>query len=147
MGTAISSRDRQIQVKKASITGPKALKAVLGAFALALLMKLFLFDFVIAEGYSMTPAIPPGKILLVCKLVYGFRFPGSSKYLVRWANPKPDDIVVFYTPPGEVAVKRCVEFSGEDFFAAGDNSLQSYDSRSYGPVPVDNIIGKVLGIK
>jgi len=33
------------------------------------------------------------------------------------------------------------------FYAEGDNSIVSYDSRSYGPVQTDNIIGKVLGIK
>jgi type IV secretory pathway protease TraF len=27
----------------------------------------------------------------------------------------------------------------------GDNLSMSYDSRSYGPVPMNNIIGKVLG--
>jgi type IV secretory pathway protease TraF len=55
-------------------------------------------------------------------------------------------VVVFYTPLGELAVKRCAAFAGEGgFIAEGDNSLQSYDSRAYGPVPANNIIGKVLG--
>ncbi|MDR1804329.1 MAG: S26 family signal peptidase, partial [Treponema sp.] len=35
----------------------------------------------------------------------------------------------------------------ELFLALGDNTSQSFDSRSYGPVPNKNIIGKVLGIK
>ncbi|MDR0472224.1 MAG: S26 family signal peptidase [Treponema sp.] len=123
------------------------IKAVAGALALALMMKLFLFDFMIAEGPSMMPAISTGKALLVCKLAYGLRFPGSGHYLLRWAYPAEGDIVVFYTPLGEIAVKRCGEIIGGDFIALGDNSLQSYDSRSYGPVSVDNIIGRVLGIK
>ncbi|WP_043923061.1 signal peptidase I [Leadbettera azotonutricia] len=122
-------------------------KAILGAFIAAILMKLFLFDFMIAEGHSMVPAINPGKMLLVCKLSYGLRIPGSGAYLLHWGHPKKGDIVVFYTPLGEIAVKRCGEVSGEDFYALGDNSLQSYDSRSYGPVLSDNIIGKVLGVK
>jgi signal peptidase I len=122
-------------------------KAILGAFIAAIFMKLFLFDFMIAEGHSMIPAINPGRILFVCKLSYGLRFPDSGVYLLRWSYPKKGDIVVFYTPLGEIAVKRCGEVSGEDFYALGDNSLQSYDSRSYGPVQVDYIIGKVLGIK
>jgi type IV secretory pathway protease TraF len=33
----------------------------------------------------------------------------------------------------------------EGFIAKGDNEASSYDSRSYGPVPLANIIGKVLG--
>jgi signal peptidase I len=119
----------------------------MGAFAAALVMKLFLFDFMIAEGHSMLPAIRPGTVLLVLKPAYGLRLPGVGNYIIRWASPKGGDIVVFYTPLGEIAVKRCGEIWGDDFYALGDNSLQSYDSRSYGPVPSDNIIGKVLGIK
>jgi signal peptidase I len=127
--------------------GPVA-KAIIGALITALFMKLFLFDFMIAEGHSMEPSIKPGKILLVCKLVYGLRVPGSGSYLLRWASPHEGDIVVFYTPFGEIAVKRCGETLPSSFFyALGDNSPQSYDSRSYGPVPMDNIVGKVLGIK
>jgi signal peptidase I len=122
-------------------------KAITGAFAAALVMKIFLFDFMIAEGHSMIPAIRPGKILLVFKLAYGLRLPGSGTYVLRWAPPRQGEIVVFYTPLGEIAVKRCGEVLEGDFYALGDNSRQSYDSRSYGPVPADNIIGKVLGIK
>ncbi|MDR1862517.1 MAG: S26 family signal peptidase [Treponema sp.] len=123
-------------------------RAVIGAFTAALVIKLFLFDFMITEGHSMVPAIKPGTVLLVSKLSYGIRLPGSGAYLLRWALPRPGDIVVFYTPLGEIAVKRCGEASGVDsFFALGDNSVKSYDSRSYGPVAADNVIGKVLGIK
>jgi signal peptidase I len=122
--------------------------AIISAFIAALAMKLFLFDFMIAEGHSMVPAIQPGEVLLINKLSYGIRLPGSSSYLLRWALPRPGDIVVFYSPRGEIVVKRCVEESGGVcFYALGDNSLQSYDSRIYGPVAVDNVIGKVLGIE
>jgi signal peptidase I len=122
-------------------------KAIIGAFIAALVMKLLVFDFMIAEGHSMLPVIKPGTALLVFKPAYGFRLPGAGNYLIRWVQPKKGDIIVFYTPLGEIAVKRCGEVSGNDFYALGDNSLQSYDSRSYGPVPLDNIIGMVLGKK
>ena len=120
----------------------------MGALATALIIKLFLFDFMIAEGHSMMPVIWPGKILLVYKLSYGIRLPGSGNYIIRWSTPKTGDIVIFITPFGEIAVKRCGElFFGDSFYALGDNSDHSYDSRSYGPVPIDNIMGKVLGIR
>jgi len=123
-------------------------KAILGAFAAALLVKLFLFDFIIAEGNSMEPAIRSGSLLVVNRLYYGLRFPGQAGYVVRWAAPREGELVVFYTPSGEIAVKRCGSFAGEgQFMAQGDNSLQSYDSRSYGPVSADATIGKVLGRK
>ena len=114
--------------------------------AVALLLKLFLIDFIIAEGNSMAPAIRSGSVLVVNRLQYGLRFPGQSRYLMRWSAPKEGDVVVFYSPSGSIAVKRCCGLLGEgEFMAQGDNALQSYDSRSYGPVPVDSTIGKVLG--
>jgi signal peptidase I len=128
-------------------TGHAAAKAIIGALITALIMKLFLFDFMMAEGHSMEPSIKPGKILVVFKMVYGLRLPGGA-YLLRWASPHEGDVVVFYTPLGEIAVKRCGELYPGDYFSAlGDNSTQSYDSRSYGPVPIENIVGKVLGVR
>ena len=123
-------------------------KAVIGAVIAALLIKTFFLDFMIAEGHSMAPHIKPGAILPVCKVFYGLRLPGFGNYIIRWGSPREGDIVVFYTPLGEIAVKRCGEIlPGNEFHALGDNSSQSYDSRNYGPVPYNNIIGKVLGIK
>jgi signal peptidase I len=124
------------------------MRGILVALIVALGMKLFLFDFVIAEGTSMSPAIKPGAVLIINRLRYGFRLPGSRSYLLRWDNPAPGEVVVFYTPGEMVAVKRCAALTGMgEFIALGDNGAQSFDSRSYGPVPADNIIGKVLGIK
>ena len=123
-------------------------KAILSAFTVAVIIKLFLFDFVIADGISMEPAIRSGTVLVINRLQYGLRFPGRPGYLVRWATPRQGDVVVFYAPSGSIAVKRCGAITEKgDFFARGDNSLQSYDSRSYGPVPADSTIGRVLGIK
>ena len=123
-------------------------RAIIGAIVVALVMKFFILDFMIAEGNSMVPAIKPGSLLLVCKVFYGLRIPGSGRYLMKWRSPRKDDVVVFYTPLGEIAVKRCGELlPGGEFYALGDNESQSYDSHNYGPVPYNNIIGKVLGIK
>jgi signal peptidase I len=122
-------------------------KAAAAAFITAIIMKLFLFDLMIAEGHSMEPAVPNGTVLVVNRLKYGLRLPWQRGFLIRWSAPNPGEVVVFYTPSGQIAVKRCEEITEKgDFIVRGDNSLQSFDSRSYGPVPVDHIIGKVLGI-
>lgn len=132
------------QLQKRGVLG----KAIIGAFAAALLMKIFVLDFMIAEGHSMLPAIKPGALLLVCKVYYGIKLPLAGSYLVKWRTPGKGDVVVFYTPMGEIAVKRCGERPADGFFyALGDNVSHSYDSRSYGPVPDSGVIGKVLGIK
>jgi len=96
----------------------------------------------------MEPAIHDGDVLIISRLRYGFRFPLQQKYLLLWSQPKTGEVVVFYTPEGDLAVKRCAaEYTSNRlyFFAEGDNSLASYDSRAYGQVSVENIIGKVLG--
>jgi len=123
----------------------KGTKPVLLAIIAALVLKLFFFDFIIAQGHSMEPAIRDGSVLVVSRVAYGLQLP-TNRYLFRWGKPKVGEVVVFYTPTGEIAVKRCTitEENGL-FFAEGDNSLASYDSRSYGPVLADKIIGKVLG--
>jgi len=120
--------------------------SIIVAFAVALLVKTFAIDIMIADGDSMSPAIKAGTVLLVCKAFYGIR--ASGEYLFWWGKPHSGDIVIFYTPEGNVAVKRYRETAiGNLFYAEGDNLVQSYDSRNYGPVPKDNIIGRVLGVK
>jgi signal peptidase I len=121
-------------------------RAAAAALITAVMIKLFLFDLMIADGRSMEPAIPDGTVLVINRLKYGLRFPGQRGFLVRWSAPKPGEIVVFYTPLGQIAVKRCQGTTEKGaFIVHGDNDLQSFDSRSYGPVPADHIIGKVLG--
>ncbi|MCL2068207.1 MAG: signal peptidase I [Treponema sp.] len=121
-------------------------KAVIWALIAAFIIKIFVFDFMIAQGHSMEPAIKSGTVLVISRLRYGFRLPWRQNYSIRWAKPVTGEVLVFYTPSGELAVKRCITLTERnEFIAEGDNSQLSYDSRSYGPVPMDNIIGKVLG--
>ena len=123
-------------------------KAIIGAIFAALLIKFFILDLMIAEGNSMVPAIKPGAILAVWKISYGIRLPGTQFYLLQWRVPKEGEVIVFFTPTGEVAVKRCVETLADDeFYAIGDNSSHSFDSRYYGPIPKNHVIGRVLGIR
>jgi signal peptidase I len=140
-------------IKKLNVAGPEKKSitgAILLAFAVAAVMKLFCFDFIIVEGSSMLPAIKSGTLLFVNKLAYGFRPPFSTRYIVRWSLPKKGDVALFYTPYGDLAVKRCAALeedlnSEPRWLALGDNGAASFDSRSYGPVSVDSIIGKAAG--
>jgi signal peptidase I len=140
-------------------------KVITAALLAAFVLKTCVFDFMIIEGASMLPALKGGSVQVVNKLAYGIRLPwmpgraapgraSFGRYIVRWTFPQKNDIVVFYTPSGEIAVKRCAGLLEDDapggsgvkkrFLAFGDNSAESYDSRAYGPVPADSIIGKVM---
>ncbi|MDR0662930.1 MAG: signal peptidase I [Spirochaetaceae bacterium] len=124
------------------------ISTIIAALSAACMLKIFFFDFMITQGESMSPTIQTGAVLVINRLAYGFKPPLYKKYLYRWALPDKGNIIVFYTPAGDLAVKRCAEVLGDGrFVALGDNSLESYDSRSYGPVPLDNILGSVIGIK
>jgi signal peptidase I len=135
-------------VENESKTNGKIGRTILIAFLFAIVLKLFCFDFVVVEGKSMLPALKPGSVLFVNRIAYGFRFPWKKQYLFSWNKPQKSDIVVFITPMGHTAVKRCDEIVDNIYFIAlGDNKDDSLDSRSYGPVPIDNILGKVTNKK
>jgi signal peptidase I len=132
-------------VEKETKADSKIAKTILLAFIIAVLLKMFCFDFVIVEGNSMLPILKPGAVLFVNRIAYGFRFPWMNNYLISWKKPQKNDIVVFITPMGHTAVKRCGEIiiESESFMALGDNKNDSLDSRTYGPVSIGNILGKV----
>ena len=136
--------------------------AVLAAFFTALFLKAFVFDFMIVDGRSMEPALKSGAVVVMFRLAYGIRIPfaapvdgtadadpSGGRYLIRWREPKAGEVVVFWTPLGELAVKRIAVLPAFDgggrYLLLGDNSVESYDSRAYGPVRSDAIVGQVLG--
>ncbi|MGH8868899.1 MAG: nickel-type superoxide dismutase maturation protease [Actinomycetes bacterium] len=82
------------------------------------------------SGPSMLPALSPGDWLLV-----------------RWgARVRPGDVVVLRRPDRAdlLVVKRAVRRLDRGWWVAGDNPGASDDSRTFGVVPVDQVLGRVL---
>ena len=70
--------------------------------------------------------------------------PGQDVLSINWfVNPKIGDIVVIKKSGIEV-VKRIEKVDGKKVFVVGDNNDESTDSRDFGPVNMDQIVGKVI---
>lgn len=137
--------------RRASRTGSLV---VLVSIFLALAFFLYNFQFVIVEGESMRPTLVPNERILICKALWAL------------GGPKHGDIVVLDTDNGFI-VKRVAYVAGEvvppgerpfdwpispdyvvppgSVYVLGDNLPASEDSRTFGPVRVDHILGKAMG--
>lgn len=84
------------------------------------------------NGNSMSPTLKPGQDVLS----------------VNWfVNPKIGDVVVVKSDKGKVQrdiVKRVVRIEGDKVFVEGDNKGKSTDSRDFGPISKDQVVGKIV---
>lgn len=80
----------------------------------------------VVSGLSMIPTLAPGERVLV-------------------QNDGPTvlgDIVVFQHE-SQFDVKRVLRIEADGIFVQGDNDLVSTDSRTYGLIPFDDVLGTV----
>lgn len=69
---------------------------------------------------------------------------GQDILSINWfVNPKVGDIVVI-KKSGKEMVKRIDKIMKDKVLVVGDNKSQSIDSRDFGPVKIENIVGKVI---
>ena len=85
------------------------------------------------SGDSMFPTLKPGNTVLVSKF----------SYLLK--SPKIEDIVAIHDPRDRrVLIKRITKIESKKYYVLGDNRKQSTDSRSFGWIGKNDIIGKVI---
>lgn len=89
---------------------------------LALLLKLFVFDFLYVSGTSMVPSINPSTIIFQYKLKWGIPVPFSNSYLVRWSNPQVGDIII-YPWLGRLVIKRCIGVQNDQLLFVQNNGF------------------------
>ena len=145
------------------------LQVVLPAIILAIVVHLFLAQATVVYGQSMEPNLRPHQRLIVDKLTYRFRAPGRNDIIVL-DLPGVDDMLVkrIVGLPGETIEIRdgIVLVDGRElaepfphdmghtymapttlgaleYFVMGDNRDNSNDSRSFGPVKRDAVVGRV----
>src|SRR6478752_5761559 len=87
---------------------------------------------VAVHGDSMRPLLEPGDRLLVAWL--------------PWRRPRAGDVVAVVDPRdgGRVLVKRVAGVDAEGVTVLGDNVGASTDSRTFGAVAPDLVLGRAL---
>ncbi len=86
------------------------------------------------EDRSMEPAFESGDYVLVNKLAYVF------------GKPTKGDVIVLKHPKekNKFIIKRiALATHSNEYYVVGDNKDYSQDSRHFGPVKINSIIGKV----
>lgn len=81
-------------------------------------------------GISMTPTLYPGQVV----------------YIRRWFyKPQINDIVMV-RHGGLEKIKRVTRIEAGGLYITGDNPQASTDSRQFGLVPLQSVLGKVIQI-
>ena len=86
------------------------------------------------EDKSMEPTLHSGDYVI------------AVKYIIR--KPKEEDVVVLKHPKKEMKlIKRIRKIDNDKYFVEGNNRSYSSDSRDFGPIEKESIIGKVMFLK
>jgi nickel-type superoxide dismutase maturation protease len=95
--------------------------------------RLFPFARYRIKGESMAPSLQADDRVIVNKLAY------------RFSPPQPGDLVVLHDPRNQdrLLLKRIERAEGDRWRVLGDNQEASTDSRSFGAVSKQQIVGKV----
>lgn len=114
------------------------------ALLIVMPIRLWIAQPFIVQGSSMTPNFQNGDYLIIDEITYQFR------------EPERGEVVVFRYPknPSQFFIKRIAGLSGEtiggiilaqdEYYVLGDNSSASSDSRYWGPVKSNLIIGRAI---
>jgi signal peptidase I len=148
----------------------EALETVLPAILIALLINIFIGQATRVEGQSMEPSLHSDQRLVVEKVSYRFHGPERFDVVVLRLVDESDELLIkrVIGLPGETVEIRNshVYINGEmldepfltekmrpgrnitvtvpplHIYVLGDNRNHSNDSRSFGPVALDHVIGR-----
>lgn len=158
--------------KHGQVKGPvrEVLESVVIAVILAVIIRVFLFQFFVIPSGSMKPTLTNGDMIAANKIIYRFSEPKRGDIVVFKypLNPDRDFVKRLIGLPGEkVLIKnnnlyidgkisaepylpKGLKFGDfgpftvpkDKYFMMGDNRNNSSDSRVWGGMPKENVIGK-----
>lgn len=94
---------------------PQALAQFFGSILFLLAIRWAFFEPYVIPSGSMIPALLVHDHILVNKFAYGLRVPFATTHLLRWAEPKRGDVIVFRSVerPEIFLVKRVIGLPGD----------------------------------
>lgn len=110
-----------------------------------IIVKFFIVDCIRVKGNSMAPTYQDGQFTIVAKCAYWFDEPQNGDVVIL--RHGSDNYIKRVTAcPGEWPADSAPdsELPAGYYFVEGDNRSVSIDSRSFGPVSREVIIGKVI---
>lgn len=148
-------------------TWRQAIFSFFGSILFILFLRWVFFEPYLVPSASMEKTLLINDFILVNKFAYGLRLPFSDHWLYGPSAPKPQEVVVFRSKDQSnlFLVKRVIAVEGQrvlvadndievtqgidgslipkgEMFVAGDNRSHSQDSRYFGTVPLNNLLGR-----
>jgi signal peptidase I len=120
------------------------IKSSILALLIVVPIRLWIAQPFIVQGSSMEPNFKNGDYLIVDEISY------------RFEPPQREDVIIFRYPKNhsQFYIKRIIGLPGEiinnvkladdEYYVLGDNRGASLDSRSWGPLKADLIIGRAI---
>ncbi|MFC1693931.1 signal peptidase I [Candidatus Latescibacterota bacterium] len=90
------------------------IEPILIAFVLAGIIRSFIIQPYKIPSGSMEDTLLVGDHLMAAMFTYGIKIPFSNKFIVRFRDPRIDDIIVFRSPvEPKNLIKRCIAVGGQ----------------------------------
>lgn len=89
-------------------------KTIVSAVALAILIRIVIFEAFEIEGPSMQPTLLDVDRVIVAKCLYGLFLPRMNEAVLTWGHPEHGDVVIVRSPFDDIdIVKRVIGMPGD----------------------------------